>query len=140
MIEYGLSKHQLIEFKRFGDIFNKDQDEFVLDCILMILCEWNEDKEQFNSGRGFDPDMSELDFSIDLPIAAENDLYDLSDYHDLSVHDCINGIVGMVLHYLDLNWSGEYGLESEGMNDSEKLEQLTRENKKDDYCWIKFFG
>jgi len=140
MIEYGLSKHQLKEFKRFGDIFNKDQDEFVLDCILMILCEWNEDKEQFNSGRGFDPDMSELDFSINLPIAVENDLYNLSDYHDLSVHDCINGIVGMVLLYLDLNWSGEYGLESEGMNDPEKLEQLTRENKKDDRCWVKFFG
>ena len=112
MIEYGLSKHQLKELKRFGDIFNKDQDEFVLDCILMILCEWNEDKEQFNSGRGFDPDMSELDFSIDLPIDVENDLYDLSDYHDLSIHDSINGIVGMVLHYLDLNWSDEYGLES----------------------------
>ena len=140
MIKYGLSKHQLKESKRFGDIFNKDQDEFVLDCILTILCEWNEDKEQFNSGRGFDPDMSELDFSIDLPIDAENDLYELSDYHDLSIHDCINGIVGMVLLYLDLNWSGEYGLESEDMNDPEKLEQLTRENKKDDYCWVKFFG
>jgi len=140
MIKYGLSKHQLKESKRFGDIFNKDQDEFVLGCILTILCEWNEDKEQFNSGRGFDPDMSELDFSIDLPIDAENDLYELSDYHDLSIHDCINGIVGMVLLYLDLNWSGEYGLESEDMNDPEKLEQLTRENKKDDYCWVKFFG
>ena len=140
MIKYGLSKHQLKESKRFGDIFNKDQDEFVLDCILTILCEWNEDKDQFNSGRGFDPDMSELDFSIELPDDIENELYELSDQHDLSVHDSINGIVGMVLLYLDLNWSGEYGLESEDMNDPEKLEQLTRENQKDDYCWVKFFG
>ena len=140
MIEYGLSKHQLNELTKFSHIFNKDQNEFVLDCILTILCEWNEDKESFNNGRGFDPDISEVDFSINVPEDIKDDLYELSDDHGLSIYDCINGIIEMILHYLDLNWSGEYGLESEDMNDQEKLEQLTRENKKDDYCWIKFFG
>ena len=140
MIEYGLSKHQLKELKRFSHIFNKDQEKFILDCILLVLCRWNDDKDRFNNGRGFDPDMLGLDLSIELPDDIENELYELSDQHDLSVHDCINGIVGMVLYYLDLNWSGEYGLESEDMNDQEKLDQLTRENKKDDHCWVKFFG
>ena len=140
MIEYGLSKHQLKELKRFGDIFNKDQEKFVLDCILLVLCRWSDNKDRFNNGRGFDPDMLGLDLSIELPDDIENELYELSDQHDLSVHDCINGIVGMVLYYLDLNWSGEYGLESEDMNDQEKLDQLTRENKKDDPCWVEYFG
>jgi len=140
MIEYGLSKHQLKELKRFSHIFNKTKDEMVLDCILVVLCRWNDNKEGFNNGRGFDPDISELDFSIDLPNDIEEELYELSDDHDLSIHDCINGIVDMVLVYLDLNWSGEFGLESDDMTDQEKVIELTKENGEDDPCWIKYFG
>ena len=140
MIEYGLSKHQLKELKRFSHIFNKTKDEMVLDCILVVLCRWNDNKEGFNNGRGFDPDISELDFSIDLPNDIEDELHELSDDHDLSIYDCINGIVGMVLVYLDLNWSGEFGLESDDMTDQEKVIELTKENGEDDPCWIKYFG
>jgi hypothetical protein len=140
MIEYGLSKHQLNELTKFSHIFNKDQNKFVLDCILTILCEWNEDKEGFNNSRGFDPDISEVDFSIDLPKNIEDGLYELSDDHCLTVYDCINGIVELVLHYLDLNWSGKYGLESDDMTDQEKVIELTRENRKDGDCWIEFFS
>ena len=140
MIEYGLSKYQLKELKRFSDIFNKTNDEMVLDCILVTLCRWNEDKESFNNGRGFNPDISEVDFSINLPKDIEDELYDLSDDHDLSIHDCINGIIELVLHYLDLNWSGEFGLESDNMTDQEKIKQLTRENLEDDHCWSKYFS
>jgi len=41
---------------------------------------------------------------------------------------------------LDLNWSGEYGLESDDRTDEEKVIELTKENGKDDPCWIKYFG
>ena len=139
MIEYGLSKHQLKELKRFSHIFNKTKDEMVLDCILVVLCIWNDNKEGFNNGRGFDPDISELDFSIDLPNDIEEELYELSDDHDLSIHDCINGIVDMVLVYLNLNWDGYYGLESDDMTDEEKVIELTKENEEDDPCWVKYF-
>ena len=140
MVEYGLSKHQLKELKRFSHIFNKTKDEMVLDCILVVLCRWNDNKEGFNNGRGFDPDISELDFSIDLPNDIEEELYELSDDHDLSIHDCINGIVGLVLVYFDLNWSGEFGLESDDMTDQEKVIELTKENGEDDHCWVKYFS
>ena len=88
----------------------------------------------------FDPDISELDFSIDLPNDIEEELYELSDDRDLSIHDCINGIVGLVLVYFDLNWSGEFGLESDDMTDQEKVIELTKENDYDDECWNKYFG
>ena len=140
MIEYGLSKHQVRELERFGSIFNKDSNQFILDCILVVLCRWNDNKEGFNNGRGFDPDISELDFSIDLPNDIEDDLYELSDDYDLSIQDCINGIVGLVLVYFDLNWSGEYGLKSDDMTDQEKVIELTKENGIDDHCWVKYFG
>ena len=70
----------------------------------------------------------------------EDDIYELSDDHDLSIYDCINGIIEFVLHYLDLNWSGEYGLESDDMTDEEKVIELTKENGDDDPCWVKYFG
>lgn len=142
MIEYGLSKDQLKELKRFSDIVNKTNDEMILNCILVTLCRWNDNRDGFNNGRGFYPDISEVDFSIDLPKDIEDELYDLSDDHDLSIHDCINGIIELVLHYLDLNWSGEFGLESEDMTDEEKVIELTKENGKDDDddCWVKYFG
>ena len=138
MIEYGLSKHQVRELERFGSIFNKDSNQFILDCILVVLCRWNDNKEGFNNGRGFNPDISEVDFSIDLPSDIEDELYELSDDHELSIHDCINGILDMVLVYLNLNWDGYYGLESDDMTDEEKVIELTKEN--DDDCWNKFFG
>ena len=50
-------------------------------------------------------------------------------------------MVEWILVYLDLNWSGEYGLESEDMTDQEKLEELKRENNDgDNHCWVNFFG
>ena len=140
MIEYGLSKHQVRELERFGSIFNKDSNQFTLDCILLILCRWNDNKEGFNNGRGFNPDISEVDFSIDLPSDIEDELYELSDDHELSIHDCINGILDMVLVYLNLNWDGYYGLESDDMTDEEKVIELTKENEEEDPCWIKYFG
>jgi hypothetical protein len=140
MIEYGLSNRQLKELTNFSNIFNKTNDQMVLDCILLILCRWNDDKERFNNGRGFDPDISEVDFSIDSPKYIEDELYELSDDHDLSIYDCINGVVGLVLVYLDLNWSGEFGLESDNMTDEEKVIELTKENEIDDHCWVKYFG
>ena len=140
MIEYGLSKHQVRELERFGSIFNKDSNQFTLDCILVVLCRWNDNKEGFNNGRGFNPDISEVDFSIDLPSDIEDELYELSDDHELSIHDCINGILDMVLVYLNLNWDGYYGLESDDMTDEEKVIELTKENEEEDPCWIKYFG
>ena len=141
MIEYGLSKYQLKELKRFSDIFNKTNDEMILDCILTILCEWNKDKEIYKNGRGFNPDITEVDFSIDLPKNIEDDLYELSDDHDLSIYDCINGIIEFILHYLDLNWSDKTDFELAEMTDQEKVIELTKENGKDeDDCWVKYFG
>lgn len=139
MIEYGLSKYQLEELNKFSNIFNKDKDQFILDCILVVLCRWKDNKKDFNKGRGFDPDISEVDFSINLPTKIEEELYELSDDHDLSPYDCINGIAGMVLYYLDLNWSGHYGLSKDDMTDQEKVIELTKENKTDDPCWGKYF-
>jgi len=100
MINYGLSKQQFTLLKQFSDIFNKDSEDMILDCILLILCIWNEDKNQLINGRGLNPSVSEIDMVIELPNDVEDELYELSDDHDLSVHDCINGIVRLVLEYL----------------------------------------
>jgi hypothetical protein len=142
MIEYGLSKHQLNELTKFSHIFNKDQNEFVLDCILTILCEWNEDKDKnrFDNGKHFSTDLTEVEFKIELPDDIEDELYELSDVYNLAIYDLISGIVGMILHYLDLNWSGEYGLKSDNMTSQEKVIELTSENEKDGDCWIEFFS
>ena len=37
-------------------------------------------------------------------------------------------VSGLVLHYLDSNWSGEYGLDSDDMTNQEKLDQLKQGN------------
>jgi hypothetical protein len=135
MTEYGLNKQQLKELKRFSGIFNMDKDQLVLNCILVILCSWNEDKDlRIN----ISPDISEIDCLIDLPKDIEDELYEFSDEYDLTIHDTINGILSFIFKYLNLNWSGEYGLESDDMTDQEKVIELTNEN--DDDCWNKFFG
>ena len=135
MIEYGLSKRQLKELTYFSNIFNRTRDRFVLDCILLTLC------EEKDLNRDLNPDISEMDLTIELPKDVKENLYRLSDHHDLTIHDTINGVVELVLEYLDLNWSGEYGLESDDMTDQEKLEELKRENNDgDNHCWVSFFG
>jgi hypothetical protein len=135
MIEYGLSKRQLKELTYFSNIFNRTRDRFVLDCILLTLC------EEKDLNRDLNPDISEMDLTIELPKDVKENLYRLSDHHDLTIHDTINGVVELVLEYLDLNWSGEYGLESEDMTDQEKLEELKKENNDgDNHCWVSFFG
>ena len=136
MIEYGLSNPQLNELERFSRIFNKDKNQFVLDCILLILCEWNEDRDNFIR---IELDIDEIDLYIELTEEIEDELYDLSDYHDLSIRDCVSGIVGSILHYLDLNWNGTYGSESDEMTDKEKLIELIRENSNgENQCLINF--
>jgi hypothetical protein len=139
MNNYGLSRRQLESLQKFSNIFTRNNKDMVLDCILLILCIWDEDKDQLINGRGLDFDISEIDFSIELPDNVEDELYELSDYYDLSIHDCINGIVGLVLGYLELNWSGEFDLESDNMTDQDKMIELTKENGMDDPCWIKYF-
>ena len=135
MIEYGLSKRQLKKLTYFSNIFNRTRDRFVLDCILLTLC------EEKDLNRDLNPDISEMDLTIELPKDVKEDLYRLSDHHDLTIHGTINGVVELVLEYLDLNWSGEYGLESEDMTDQEKLEELKKENNDgDNHCWVSFFG
>ncbi len=135
MIEYGLSKRQLKELTYFSNIFNRTRDRFVLDCILLTLC------EEKDLNRDLNPDISEMDLTIELPKDVKENLYRLSDHHDLTIHDTINGVVELVLEYLDLNWSGEYGLESDDMTDQEKLEELKKENNDgDNHCWVSFFG
>jgi hypothetical protein len=135
MIEYGLSKRQLKELTYFSNIFNRTRDRFVLDCILLTLC------EEKDLNRDLNPDISEMDLTIELPKDVKENLYRLSDHHDLTIHDTINGVVELVLEYLDLNWSGEYGLESDDMTDQEKLEELKKENNDgDNHCWVKYFG
>jgi len=135
MIEYGLSKRQLKELTYFSNIFNRTRDRFVLDCILLTLC------EEKDLNRDLNPDISEMDLTIELPKDVKENLYRLSDHHDLTIHDTINGVVELVLEYLDLNWSGEYGLESDDMTDEEKLEELKKENNDgDNHCWVSFFG
>ena len=135
MIEYGLSKRQLKKLTYFSNIFNRTRDRFVLDCILLTLC------EEKDLNRDLNPDISEMDLTIELPKDVKEDLYRLSDHHDLTIHDTINGVVELVLEYLDLNWSGEYGLESDDMTDEEKLEELKKENNDgDNHCWVSFFG
>jgi hypothetical protein len=81
-----------------------------------------------------------MDLTIELPKDVKENLYRLSDHHDLTIHGTINGVVELVLEYLDLNWSGEYGLESDDMTDEEKVIELTKENEVDDHCWVKYFG
>ena len=140
MINYGLSKQQFTLLKQFSDIFNKDSEDMILDCILLILCIWNEDKNQLINGRGLNPSVSEIDMVIELPNDVEDELYELSDDHDLSVHDCINGIIGLVLEYLEESWDDESFLEMDNVTDQDKMKELKRVNNiEEEHCWNKFF-
>jgi hypothetical protein len=137
MIEYGLSEDQLEQLNRFSHIFGKDHDQFVLNIILVVLDIWGKSEDLWLN---IDPDESEAEYSIDLPIDAEFELDDLSDEYDLPMSEAINGVIGLVLRYLDNSWSDESGLESDNMSDSEKLDQITRSNKNDESLWSKLFG
>ncbi len=139
MIEYGLSKHQLERLSYFSYIFNRDNNQMILDFILVVLCLWKEDRKRFNNGV-LDPDIAELGFFIELPGEIEDELYDLSEDCHLSIEDTISAIVGLILIYLDKNWSGEFGLESKNMTNQEKFEELRNTNNEDDdCCWKEFF-
>ena len=111
----------------------------ILDFILVVLCLWKEDRKRFNNGV-LDPDIAELGFFIELPGEIEDELYDLSEDCHLSIEDTISAIVGLILIYLDKNWSGEFGLESKNMTNQEKFEELRNTNNEDDdCCWKEFF-
>lgn len=58
-------------------------NQYILnDCILVVLCRQNDNKEDSNNGRELDPDISEVDFSINSPIEIEYELFELSDQHE----------------------------------------------------------
>ena len=71
MIEYGLNKDQSEQLERFSHIFSKDIDQFVLNSILVILDLWKRDRGQWLK---IDPNSSEINFTIDLPIEVEEPL------------------------------------------------------------------
>ena len=136
MIEYGLSEDQLEQLNRYSHIFGMDHDQFVLNIILVVLDIWVKSEDLWLN---IDPDESEAEYSIDLPIDAEFELNDLSDEYDLPMSGAINGVVGLVLRYLDDSWGDESGLEFYNMTDSEKLDQITRTNTNDESRWYELF-
>jgi hypothetical protein len=137
MIDYGLSKGQFKQLNRYSHIFGKDHDQFVLNCILVVLDIWGKSEDFWMR---IDPDISETDYSIDLPIDVEFELDDLSGEYDLPMSETINGVIGLVLTYLDESWSDKSGLEFDNMSDSEKLDQITRTNTNDESRWSNLFG
>lgn len=137
MIEYGLSEDQLEQLNRFSHIFGKDHDQFVLNIILVVLDIWGKNEDLWLN---IDPDESEAEYSIDVPIDVEFELDDLSDEYDLPMSETINGVIGLVLRYLDNSWGDESGLAFDNMSDSEKLDQITRTNTKDESLWSELFG
>lgn len=136
MIEYGLNKKQSEQLERFSHIFRKDIDQFVLNSILVILDVWKKDRDQWLT---IDPNSSEINFTIDLPPEVETDLDELSDEYDLSISETINGVVGLILEYLNFSWSDESGLESDNMSDDDKVNQITRENLGCESIWSELF-
>ena len=136
MIEYGLNKEQSEQLERFSHIFRKDIDQFVLNSILVILDVWKKDRDQWMD---IDPDSAEINFTIDLPIEVEAELDDLSDEYDLSISEAINGVVGLILDYLNFSWSDKSGLESDNMSDDDKVDQITRENLDSGGIWSELF-
>ena len=137
MIEYGLNKDQSEQLERFSHIFSKDIDQFVLNSILVILDLWKKDRDQWMD---IDPDSAEINFTIDLPPEVEAELDDLSDEYDLSISETINGVVGLILEYLNFSWSDESGLESGNMSDDDKVYQITRDNLDSGGIWSELFG
>ena len=136
MIEYGLNKEQSEQLERFSHIFRKDIDQFVLNSILVILDLWKKDRDQWMD---IDPDSAEINFTIDLPPEVEAELDDLSDEYDLSISETINGVVGLILDYLNFSWSDESGLESDNMSDDDKVDQITRDNLDSGGIWSELF-
>ena len=137
MIEYGLNKEQSEQLERFSHIFRKDIDQFVLNSILVILDLWKKDRDQWMD---IDPDSAEINFTIDLPPEVEAELDDLSDEYDLSISETINGVVGLILEYLNFSWSDESGLASDNMSDDDKVYQITRDNLDSGGIWSELFG
>ena len=137
MIEYGLNKEQSEQLERFSHIFRKDIDQFVLNSILVILDLWKKDRDQWMD---IDPDSAEINFTIDLPPEVEAELDDLSDEYDLSISETINGVVGLILDYLNFSWSDQSGLESDNMSDDDKVDQITRDNLDSGGIWSELFG
>ena len=136
MIEYGLNKEQSAQLERFSRIFSKNIDQFVLNSILVILDLWKKDTDQWME---IDPNSAEVNFTIDLPPEVEAELDDLSDEYDLSISETINGVVGLILEYLNFNWSDKSGLESDNMSDDDKVNQITRENVGNESIWSELF-
>jgi len=136
MIEYGLNKEQSEQLERFSHIFSKNIDQFVLNSILVILDLWKKDKGQWME---IDPDSSEINFTIDLPPLVEAELDHLSDEYDLSISETINGVVGLILDYLNFSWSDQSGLESDNMSDDDKVDQITRDNLDSGGIWSELF-
>ena len=136
MIEYGLNKEQSAQLERFSRIFSKNIDQFVLNSILVILDVWKKDRDQWLK---IDPNSSETNFTIDLPPEVEAELDDLSDEYDLSISETINGVVGLILEYLNSSWSDKSGLESDNMSDDDKVNQITRENVGNESIWSELF-
>ena len=137
MIEYGLNKEQSEQLERFSHIFRKDIDQFVLNSILVILDLWKKDRDQWME---IDPESAEISFTIDLLPEVEAELDDLSDEYDLSISETINGVVGLILEYLNFSWSDESGLESDNMSDDDKVDQITRDNLDSGGIWSELFG
>ena len=137
MIEYGLNKEQSAQLERFSRIFSKNIDQFVLNSILVILDLWKKDRDQWME---IDPESAEISFTIDLLPEVEAELDDLSDEYDLSISETINGVVGLILEYLNFSWSDESGLESGNMSDDDKVYQITRDNLDSGGIWSELFG
>ena len=132
-----MNKQQSEQLERFSHIFRKDIDQFVLNSILVILDVWKKDRGQWLK---IDPNSSETNFTIDLPIDVETELDELSDEYDLSVSETINGVVGLILEYLNFSWSDKSGLESDNMSDDDKVNQITRDNLDSGGIWSELFG
>jgi hypothetical protein len=137
MIEYGLSKDQLEQLNRFSPIFRKGHDQFVISCILVVLDIWSNNEDNL---MGIDPDSDEVNFTINLPIEVETEIDELSDECDLSRSETINGVVGLVLGYIDESWDDESGLDFDNMTDSEKFDQILRDNRNDGSLWCDLFS
>jgi len=150
IIEYGLSSYQLKELRRFSKIFNKTHEQFITSCLGVVVKMYHSNHDESTHREPYpDGNLQDTTYSVEIPKGL---LVDFEEYCDDWIYDlpeCVNGIVGMVLDYLECNWNGQFdnddehsptfGVSTENMNDNEKKDLLFKTNGIED-MFNEYFG
>ena len=147
MITYPLSIQLEIQLYKFRTIFNQSQDQFVIACVGLFLDMWNDSSDDWSPVMNIEPEYEDVtpEHTIVMPKLMEFEFGLFCCVEEFSQMDGINGMIGVVLDYLDRSWDGydsktsiTYNQDVANMTDQEKRELMFTTNIGGDFN--KFFG